>query len=113
MFCPQCGREFTEKVNFCCHCGAALYAPAPAPAPKKLTRSRSDCKIAGVCGGLAKYLDMDPTLVRLVWVMLAIFVGWGVVGYIIAWIVLPEEEPKLLSASNSITAVAPHPAPSH
>jgi len=110
MYCPQCGREYTEKVNYCCHCGAALFAPAPAQ--KKLTRSRSDVKIAGVCGGLAKYLDMDPTLVRLVWVMLAIFVGWGVIGYIIAWIILPEE-PAPLPVSDSIAAVAPHPAPSH
>ncbi|MGD0695159.1 MAG: PspC domain-containing protein [Terriglobia bacterium] len=110
MFCPQCGREYTEKVNYCCHCGAALFAPAPAQ--KKLTRSRSDVKIAGVCGGLAKYLDMDPTLVRLVWVMLAIFVGWGVVGYIIAWIVLPED-PELLPASTLAPSPTPHPAASH
>ena len=88
MFCPKCGKEYTERVNFCCQCGTSLSG-RPTP-PKKLTRSIQDKKIAGVCGGLADYLDMDATLVRLVWVMLAIFVGWGVIGYIIAWIVLPE-----------------------
>jgi len=106
MFCPQCGKEYAEKVNFCCYCGAALFAPPPLQ--KKLTRSRSDRKIAGVCGGLAKHLDMDPTLVRLVWVMLAIFVGWGVVGYIIAWIVLPEE-PELLPSSAIVPSATPYP----
>src|SRR5512146_2811448 len=89
MFCPNCGKEYTEKVNFCCQCGKHLAGP-PAP-PKRLTRSATDKKIAGVCGGLAEYLDMDPTLVRLIWVMLALFVGWGILGYLIAWIVLPEQ----------------------
>lgn len=106
MFCPHCGREHAEKVNFCCQCGSALSVR---PVQKKLTRSRSDRKIAGVCGGLAKYLDMDPTLVRLVWVMLAIFVGWGVIGYLIAWIVLPED-PELLPVSALVPSATAHPA---
>lgn len=95
MFCPKCGKEYTEKVNFCCQCGTGLSGP-PAP-QKKLTRSIKDKKIAGVCGGLAEYLDMDSTLVRLIWVMLAIFAGWGVLGYLIAWIVLPEQPQPLAS----------------
>jgi phage shock protein C len=89
MYCPQCGREFAEKVNFCCHCGAALFTPPRSD--KKLCRSRTDEKIAGVCGGLADYLDVDSTLVRLVWVLLVLFAGWGVIAYIIAWIVMPEK----------------------
>lgn len=88
MFCPQCGKEYTQRVNFCCQCGAAMFTPARPR--KKLTRSRTDKKIAGVCGGVAEYLDIDSTLVRIVWVMAALFVGWGVLGYIIAWIVMPE-----------------------
>lgn len=89
MFCHQCGREYAQRVNFCCQCGAAIFTP-PRPR-KKLARSRTDNKIAGVCGGLAAYLDLDSTLVRIVWVMAALIVGWGVIGYIIAWIVMPEE----------------------
>jgi phage shock protein C len=104
MFCPKCGREYTENVNFCCQCGNQLSGP-PAP-PKRLTRSVTDKKIAGVCGGLADYLDIDPTLIRLVWVMLALFVGWGVLGYLIAWIVLPEQQQPHVS-----TAIAPSGAP--
>jgi len=89
MFCPQCGREYAERVNFCCQCGTALFAP---PATRKpLQRSRSDRKIAGVCAGFAEYLDLDPTLIRILWVMLVLFGGCGVLGYIVAWIIMPEE----------------------
>src|SRR5690242_10179750 len=51
MFCPKCGKEYTERVNYCCQCGTSLSG-RPTP-PKKLTRSIKDKKIAGVCGGLA------------------------------------------------------------
>ena len=90
MFCPQCGREYTEQVNYCCQCGASLRPTAGNRPQKKLALSRTDKKIAGVCGGFAEYLDMDPTLVRLIWVIMALFIGWGVIGYVIAWIVMPE-----------------------
>jgi phage shock protein C len=90
MFCPQCGKEYSQRVNFCCDCGAGLSTPAPSPS-KKLMRSRTDSKIAGVCGGFADYLDLDVTLVRILWLMLALVGGWGVLGYIIAWIAMPEE----------------------
>jgi len=90
MFCPQCGKEYSERVNFCCHCGAALALPASTPA-KKLARSRTNKKIAGVCGGFADYIELDVTLVRIIWLMLAFLWGWGIFGYLIAWIVMPEE----------------------
>jgi len=107
MFCPQCGREYAERVNFCCHCGAALFTP-PGPR-KKLTRSRRERKIAGVCAGFAEYLDMDPTLVRLLWLMLAFFGGWGLIGYLIAWIIMPEE-PAIQPASVPLSSAIPRPA---
>lgn len=88
MFCPQCGRESVERSNFCCQCGATLLTP---PASRKLLmRPRVSRKIAGVCAGFAEYLDLDPTLVRIVCVMLAIFGGCGVLAYVIAWIIMPE-----------------------
>jgi phage shock protein C len=90
MFCPQCGVQYAEPVNYCCQCGVSLQQKATNRPPKQLALSRTDKKIAGVCGGFAEYLDMDPTLVRLIWVIMALFVGWGVVGYLIAWIVMPE-----------------------
>ena len=58
---------------------------------KKLYRSRTDSKIAGVCGGLAEYFGIDPTLVRLLFVLGLIFVGGTLLAYIILAIVIPEE----------------------
>ncbi len=108
MYCPQCGRAYPDKVNFCSHCGAAMFAPVVAQ--KKLTRSRRDRKIAGVCGGIAEYLDVDPTLTRLVWVMIALFGGWGLIGYLIAWIIVPEEP---LTQAAPLSVPSPAPAPNH
>ena len=107
MFCPQCGREYPQKVNFCCHCGAAMFTPVRVQ--KKLALSRHDKKIAGVCGGFAEYLELDPTLVRLLWLMMALVVGWGVVAYLVAWIVMPLEAEATPAAAPSPTA-APQPA---
>jgi phage shock protein C len=76
-----------------------------------LARSRTDRKIAGVCAGFADYLELDPTLVRLLWLMLVFFAGWGILGYLVAWIVMPEE-PIAKPASES-PAVVPQPAGSH
>ncbi len=58
---------------------------------KRLYRSISDRKIAGVCGGLAGYFDIDPTIVRLLAVVFVLAGGSGLLAYIIAWIVVPEE----------------------
>ena len=57
---------------------------------KRLVRSSMDKKLAGVCGGLARYFDIDATLVRVVFVLLALFSGGGVLLYIILWLVMPE-----------------------
>jgi phage shock protein PspC (stress-responsive transcriptional regulator) len=85
-----------------------LFTP---PASRKfLVRSRVNRKIAGVCAGFAEYLDLDPTLVRIVWVMLAIFGGCGVLGYIIAWIIMPEA-PLAQVSPASAPGVSPQAAP--
>ena len=58
---------------------------------KKLYKSEYDRKIAGVCGGIAEYFNIDPTLVRLAWVILScIGMGTGIVAYIIAAIIIPK-----------------------
>ena len=51
---------------------------------KKLYRSKTDAKIAGVCGGLAEYLNIDPTVIRVIWAIASIFAFVGVVAYV-AW----------------------------
>lgn len=56
---------------------------------KQLMRSGSDKKIAGVCAGVAHYFDMDPTIVRVIWGVLAFGYGAGIVAYIILWIIAP------------------------
>ena len=58
---------------------------------KRLTKSRTDRKLCGVCGGFAEYLNLDPTIIRLIWAVLVFAVGTGVLAYLIAAIVMPEE----------------------
>ena len=59
---------------------------------KRLCRSSRDAVIAGVCGGLGEYLGFDPVLVRLAFIFFAVFNGFGVVLYLVLWLVLPKEE---------------------
>ncbi len=58
--------------------------------PKKLYRSNNRM-ICGVCAGVAEYINVDPTVIRLLWVVLALTAGFGVLAYIIAAIVIPEQ----------------------
>ena len=67
---------------------------------KKLYRSKKDKMIAGVCGGIAEYFDVDSTLVRLLTVIFILLGGAGVVVYIIAWIIIPET-PEQVSDDKS------------
>lgn len=58
---------------------------------KKLRRSRTNRSIAGVCGGLANYLGLDPTVLRIAMVFLTFFAGMSLWVYIILWLLIPEE----------------------
>lgn len=74
---------------------------------KKLYRSRKDSKIAGVCGGIAEYFDVDPTIIRLLAVLTIFFGGGGIIAYIIAWIIIPLkslEEVSYASSEDKINA---------
>ena len=59
--------------------------------PKRLYRSRTDRVIAGVCGGLGRYFNLDPVIIRVITVVLALTAFGGVLAYIILWLVVPEE----------------------
>ena len=61
--------------------------------PKRLTRSRNDRMLAGICGGLANYLDVDPTIIRLIFALATFFtvVFPGILIYLIMWVVVPKE----------------------
>lgn len=60
---------------------------------KKLTRSKENKKIAGVCGGLAEYFNLDPTLVRVIYALISFFTVFaGFIFYLILWLVIPQKE---------------------
>jgi phage shock protein C len=94
MYCNYCGKVIQDDASHCAYCGTRVGSVA---ARKRLMRPLADRKIAGVCAGVAEYFDLDVTLVRLVWLLVAIMTGVGVLSYPIAWIVMPEE-PKPLQA---------------
>ena len=73
---------------------------------QRLYRSRSDVMLGGVCGGLAEYLGLDPTLVRLFFVLLAMGTGIGVFLYILMWIVVPVEGAATKSVEASAQSAA-------
>ncbi len=59
---------------------------------KRIYRSTTDKKISGLCGGIAKFVNVDPTIIRLVAVFIAFFsLGWFIFFYLIGWLLVPEE----------------------
>ena len=60
-------------------------------AGRKLYRSRSNRQVAGVCGGLAEYFNLDPTLIRVLFIILAVLGGSGVILYVAMWIIVPKQ----------------------
>jgi phage shock protein PspC (stress-responsive transcriptional regulator) len=80
--------------------------PAPLRPGRRLTRSVTDSKVAGVCGGLAEYFGVDATPIRLLWVILSILCGaivLGVLAYLVAWLIIPRPPETAMST----TAPAP------
>jgi len=60
---------------------------------KRLQRSRTEKMIGGVCGGLADYFSVDPTVVRVLWVLLTLLGGAGILLYVILWVIMPLQLP--------------------
>ena len=83
-----------------------LATPADPASRKWLTRSTTDRKFAGVCGGLGDYFEIDSTVVRVVWVILGIVPGCfilGLLAYLVAWFIIPE---RTTSASQAAPSAA-------
>jgi phage shock protein C len=95
MFCTKCGSELREQDRFCSACGVgtARGAAPPRQNDARLSRPMSEAKIAGVCAGFARYFGVDVTLIRVLWVVLTVFPMpfFGLVSYIVAWIVMPKD----------------------
>lgn len=90
MYCNACGKTISDEARYCSHCGRAIAHPH---SPTRLMRSRVNRKIAGVCAGVAEHLDLDTSLVRILWVFLTLASGLcpGILAYVLAWIIIPEE----------------------
>jgi phage shock protein PspC (stress-responsive transcriptional regulator) len=58
---------------------------------KRLTRPKNNKVIAGVCAGIANYFNVDPVLVRIIWLVLLLFFGIGLFAYLLLWVVMPEK----------------------
>ena len=94
MYCTKCGVELDEASLFCSKCGKATrpgYAPKGAPI---LSRPMDQKKIGGVCAGFARYFELDPTLMRILW-LAAFLLSGGLIFfvYIAAWILMPKDWP--------------------
>lgn len=93
MSCLRCHRDVDSNASYCPACGAPQYGESgPAWTKRRLTRIPEDGSIAGVCAGIADYLDVDVTLVRALWLALSIVPGaviGGVIAYVLAWMVMP------------------------
>ena len=68
---------------------------------KKLYRSNTDSVFAGVCGGIGEYFNIDPVIVRIIWVVVTLIGGAGFLAYIIAWIIIPKKSDGQLQAKSS------------
>lgn len=88
MYCNFCGRTMADDCLYCSACGRQLGAKV---VRRPLERAREGRKIAGICMGLARHLDVDVTLIRLLTLVAALFTGIGFIAYLIAWIIIPEE----------------------
>jgi phage shock protein C len=109
MHCTSCQRDIAPYSNYCYFCGARqpVIDPVTGGRPvRRLMRSSTDKKIAGVCAGIADYFDWDPTLVRVLWVLLVLMpvpIFPGVIGYIVAWIVMPEAPLPMPAPSPAVS----------
>jgi phage shock protein C len=97
MACIRCQRDVPADAVFCPACGARQSSDSGSSwGTRRLVRIPSEQRIAGVCAGLADYVNVDVTLVRAAWIVLSIVPGaiiGGILAYLLAWMVMPEGQP--------------------
>jgi phage shock protein PspC (stress-responsive transcriptional regulator) len=94
--CPFCDEQIRMQATKCRHCKSLLTGASNA---REWCRDREQGKIAGVCAGLANQVDVTVTLIRLAFVISAFWGGWGLVIYVILWLIMPEG-PALLPSKT-------------
>ena len=95
MYCSNCGKNIDDSSVFCQFCGARVGQQQksarfgiPLP-PRPFARYSNDKKIAGVCGGVARYFDLDSSLVRAGWLLCSLLWGAGLIAYVVLWVAMP------------------------
>lgn len=105
MTCPRCHRDVSPDAAFCPACGAS-QSDTSSGTTSRLVRVPSEQRVAGVCAGLADYLDVDVTLMRALWLALSIVPGaivGGLLAYALAWMVMPVGQASRPSAAKRLT----------
>lgn len=98
MFCTRCGLQLEDRDRFCAECGTPT-GKASTLSQRRLMRTNAGKKFAGVCSGIADYLGADPTMVRVLWLILTFALPpAGIIGYIAAWIIMPRESVEMTLA---------------
>ncbi len=112
MYCSSCGIEIPDTSRYCQQCGVATgnytSRSATPSAGRVFSRPRTDKKIAGVCAGIARYMSIDVTLVRVVMLVLAVCPPpVGLIAYLVCWIVMPQDPLFLPPPQQTTAASAP------
>jgi len=113
MICTNCHGNLADCSNFCSFCGARqnVLPGSPSPASTRLMQSVTDRKIAGVCGGIAEYFEIDSSIVRLIWVLVVLmpipFVP-AFIGYFVAWLVMPKAPMPVIARVPPLPIIIPN-----